>query len=171
MLKVHLQAAIEGRWGVENFFRETGDLNGRVVRIPALARPTLEALRSKHDWIRSIETDSSPVSPVTLVLGTFLRVGEGAIGGAEYECRRMPRIDVCLGYQQAAWLVEHQDEFPELMALLGKIYIDFPGLSVVNDDGNRDFPYLSKVGKRWNLSWDWAGSILIPSGRIAASSK
>ena len=171
MLKLHLQAAIEGCWAGENFFRETGDMGQRIIRIPALARPTLEGLQSKFDWIKRIEVDTSPVEPVVLVLGTVLRVGENAINGVEYQRRRAPKIDVCLGYQQAIWLVEHQNEFPKLMALLGKIYIDFPGLVVVRGDDGRYFPYLNGGGGRWRLDWDRVDNDLNSNGRIAASRK
>jgi hypothetical protein len=156
---------------IETFFRETGELS---ITIPALPRPTFAELRSKHDWIRKengIERDTSPTEAVTLKLATVLRESEGSINGPEYEKRIAQKLDIILGYQQAVWLVEHQDEFPEFMALLGKVYIDFTGLVVVNANGNRHFPYLSQDGKRWYLGWDWIDDNFGSSERVASFSK
>ena len=160
-----LQGAIEGRFP-DQLFVETGEL---VLRLPALARPTLGALRSNFDWIKKIEGDGSPTEVTTLRLGTLLRANEDSIDGQEYERRRVSLPT--LGYQHAVWLVAHQDEFPALMALLGKVYIDFPGLVVVNVDGNRNFACLIRGGGRWGLGWDWAGSSLSSDGRVAVSGK
>ena len=155
---------------IGDFFRDTGEL---ALQIPALPRPTLAELREKFSWIRAengIERDTSPTEAVTLRLGTVLRADEKSIGGEEYERRRVSLTGLH-GYQQAAWLVEHQDEFPEVMALLGKVYIDFPGLVVASADGDRNFPYLYRVGKRWDLRWRWTVYDLFSSGRIASSGK
>ena len=56
-LKIHLQAAIEGRFNGESFLRNTAEL---VIRIPALKRPTLAQLQAKYSWIKKIERDTSP---------------------------------------------------------------------------------------------------------------
>ena len=149
-----------------DFFRETGEF---TVTIPALARPALAQLQ--EFGIKKIERDISPTKAVTLKLGTVLRPDEERINGAEYERRIAPMLDTCLGYQQAAWLVEHQDESPEFTALLGKVYIDFPGLVVADADGHRHFPYLVRRGKRWFLSWGWVGYALDRGGRVAVSGK
>ncbi len=156
---------------VGDFFRETGEL---TIRIPALARPTLEQLRAKYSWIRKengIERDTSLTEAVTLKLCTVLRADEEKISGTEYEFRLVPKLNVSLGYQQALWLVEHQDEFPEFMALLGKVYVDFPGLLVVRAYGNRNFPYLGESGERWYLDWNGIDSDFDRDGRIASSGK
>ena len=145
-----------------------------TLQIPALPRPTLAELREKFPWIREekgIERDTSPTDAVTLRLGTVLCEGEDLIGGTEYERRLQPKQDILLGYQQAAWLVAHQDEFPAFMALLGKIYIDFPGLVVVRADGSRDVPCLPRGGRRWRLRWVWLEGGVLRSGRVAVSGK
>jgi len=150
-LKEYLQDAIEGRFRLPDCFRETNEVS---ITIPALARPTLPELRLKHDWIREkdgIERDTSPTGAVTLKLATVLREGEGSINGSKCEERIAGKLDIVLGYQQAVWLVEHQDEFPEFMALLGKIYIDFTGLVVVDAYGDRSYPCLLRRGERWYL--------------------
>lgn len=153
---------------IGDFFRETGEV---AIHIPALPRPTLAELRARYSWIDRIERDTSPTSAVTLKLGTVLRSEEGPIDGSEYERRLATKLDITLGYQYAEWLVKHQEAFPALMALLGKVYIDFPGLVVVGAGGCRHFPYLDGDGGRWYLGWDWTGNDLYRVGRVAVSGK
>ncbi len=156
---------------VGDFFRETGEV---TIQIPALPRPTLAELRKKFSWIREeggIERDTSPTEAVTFKLGTVLRPDEERINGPEYEQRRAPLAGRLFGYQQLAWLVEYQDEHPALKALLGRIYIDGPGLVVVDADGGRDFPDLVGRGRRWDLRWRWSGRGLLRHGRLAVSGK
>lgn len=157
---------------VGDYFQETGEL---TIQIPALVRPTAEQLQEKYSWIckeNGIERDTSPTEEaVTLKLGTVLCADEERISGSEYERRIAPRLNISLGYQQAMWLVEHQDKFPEFMALLGKVYIDFPGLIVVHADGIRRFPYLGRGGERWYLRWVWIDHDLSRRGRVALSGK
>lgn len=156
---------------IDDFFRATGEV---TIRIPALPRPTLAELREKYSWIREengIKRDTSPIEAVTLKLGTVLGIDEKQIAGSEYERRIAPKLDICLGYQHACWLVEHQDEFPELKALLGKVYIDFLGLVVVYAYGHRYFPSLSRHGERWYVDWDWVEGGLCRVERVAVSGK
>lgn len=170
-----------GMEGVQSFLR--GDLviqppidvlrimEEIAISIPALPQPTLEELQAKYSWIARIEADTSPVEAVRLALGTVLRTGESSINGKKYEDRRAAIVGRMLGYQHLAWLVEHQDEFPAFMALLGKIYLDAPGLTVVNAVGSRYFPCLDQDGKRWYLDWYWTECDLDSFGRLAVSSK
>ncbi len=151
-----------------DFFRETGEL---TIEIPALPRPTFEELQAKFPRIKKIERDTSPTGPVTMKFGTVLRPGEKRINGAEYERRLTPKIDIVLGYQHWNWVFEHQSEYPDLMALLGKIYIDFPGIIVVLGDGGRSCPCLFQGGGRFGQGWDWFDNVLGRSGRIAVSGK
>ncbi len=139
------------------------------ITIPALPSPTLETLRGKYSFIKSIERDTSPTEEITLNIGTVLTPGESSISGSKYESRiaSLPT----LGYQQAAWLVEHQDEFPEFMKLLGKMYIDFPGLVVLDSDGDRNIPCLDQNGERWGLRWHWVEDDFGRTGRVAVSGK
>lgn len=152
----------------DDFFRETGEL---MIKIPALPRPTLAKLREKYFLIEQIERDTSPVEAITLRLGTVLRLNEKRVNDIEYENRIAPKLDICPGYQQGCWLVEHQDEFPELMALLGNAYIDFLGLRVVHADGHRGSPCLDEHGMRWGFGWHWDVSGLHRRGCIAISGK
>ena len=168
-LKHYLQDAIEGRFSLGDFFRETGEL---TIDIPALPRPTIAKLQAKFPWIKSIERDTSPTGPVTLKLGTVLRPGEERINGDEYERRLLTqKLDIALGYQQWNWVFEHQSEYPDLIAFLGKIYIDFPGLIVVRGDGSRHIPYLSQGGKRFAQSWYCLSYAFYRLGRVAVSGK
>ena len=160
-----------GRVQIGDFLRIIEEV---AIEIPALPRPTLAELRAKFSWIKAeggIDRDTSPTEAVTLRLATVLRLDEPSIGGEEYERRIAPTLDVMLGYQHRQWLIEHQMEYPALMALLGKVYIDFPGLIVVREDGNRFCPYLTQDGKRFDEDWDWMSYVLNRNGRIALSGK
>lgn len=145
--------------------RETGDL---TLTIPALPRLTLEALQSRWDWIKSIEKDDSPLEPVKLALSTVLKKGEGKISGPECQLRLASNQSVLLGLSQALWLEEHQAEFPELMVLLEKIYIDFPATIVVACVGYRLFPCLLGGSKHFRLFWFWLDGAFGPGGRVAS---
>ncbi|MGD1003049.1 MAG: hypothetical protein ABR884_00540 [Minisyncoccia bacterium] len=146
-------------------FRETGELS---IQLPALKRPTLGETQSKYDWIKSIERDTSTEESVTLSLVTVLAAGSTAsIGGREYELRIAEHLDSLLGFQHREWLLEHQAEFPEFMALLGKCYIDFPGIVVVNRVGDRLIPYCNPNGSRWDDFWHWLRDGFNVDGRIA----
>jgi len=159
------------RLQVGGYFRETGEF---TIQIPALPQPTLAELRAKFPWIKEeggIECEASPTEAIALKLGTVLRPNETSINGPEYEQRLAPKSGLLLGYQHAQWFVKHQDEFPELTALLRKVYIDFPGLVVVSEDGHRFFPYLSQVVARWGVRWLWLAGGFRPGGRVAVSGK
>lgn len=150
------------------FWRVLDDLG---ILIPALKRPALKELRKQFSWIKSIKRNTSPTEAVMLRLGTVLRENEDYVGGSEYERRLAPRQNLVLGYQQAFWLVEHQDEFPAFKALLGKnYYIDFPGLIVALAGGHRYFYFPSLVvgGARWCLVWRWTSKNLYRRGRVAS---
>lgn len=146
-------------------FRDTGEL---TIQIPALPRPTLAELQKDWSYIKSIERDTSPTEALTLKLATVLREKENPIGGTEYELRLKPKHGILLGFQHRQWLKEHQSEFPKLMALLGKIYIDFPGLVVVRARGSRVYPYLDDDGERWDGRWDWIDNGFDSFGRVAS---
>lgn len=142
-----------------------------VIQIPALPRPTLAELQEKYSWICSIEQDDSPIEAVTLRLATMLKSTEHSINGPTYEWRLAPLRGRVLGYQQWQWVLANQEQFPALMVLLGKIYIDFSGIIVVNSDSDRGFPYADQDGERWGEDWDWIGGVLNEDGRLAISSK
>ncbi|MCP6720146.1 MAG: hypothetical protein KJI72_02340 [Patescibacteria group bacterium] len=149
-----------------------------TLQIPGLRRPTLENVRMDRSSIKRIERDSSPTGEVTFRLGTILRDDEDYINPFEYECRIAPKLDFLLGYQHAAWLVEHQNEFPELVALRGSISILFPGIVVV--DSNHDYGRLGlslpQMGGYWKCRWyllenGYNNAYLFRSDRIAISSE
>ncbi len=153
---------------VGDFFLNTGEL---TIPIPALARLSLEEIQKRFRDIKGIERDTSPTEVVTLNLATILRSDEERVNGEEYERRIASKLEILFGPQQAIWLMEHQDEFPALMALLGKIYIDFSGMVVVGEDGGRDVFCLNRLGKRWDLGRDWVSGDFGRGGRLALSSK
>jgi len=169
-LKSHLQAAIEGQFNLAAF-RETGELAGVKIVIPALPRPTIRKLRKEFPWIREedgLELNASPTGPVMLQLGTVLRPDELSINGVEY-AHRLVNLPA-LGYPQGQWLVNHQDD-PELATFkalaTGEYYIDLPTTIVVDGDGDRLFVYLDGVGGRWYLYWYDADDGLYRIGRLA----
>jgi hypothetical protein len=149
---------------VGEYFRETGEIS---IQIPALKRPTLEYLQAKYG-IKSIERDTSTEEPVTLTFATVLVPDDdGSIDGVEYERRIMLKHDVLLGFQHREYVVEYQDEFPELKPFLGKIYIDFSGIVVVYRDGDRYVPCCHPGGSRWYGSWIWLSGSFNANGRLA----
>jgi len=148
----------------------SGSTEKLTIKIPALPRPTLKEIQAVFPWINKIDRDTSPTEASTLQLATVLSEGELSIGDEEYERRRVAmRTTIFLGYQQAVWLVEHQDEFPEFMALGGTIYIDFTGLVIVDGVGGHDFPFLVRRGARWKLDCGWSGRGADARGRAAFS--
>lgn len=137
----------------------------KIFPIPALKKPTLKQLQKKYDWIQSIEKDDSTEKAVTLELQQPVKIGW--VSGAEYE--KLAK-DANLGFQHMEWLIAHQDEFPELIALAESDnfwYITFPALVVVGRGGRRDVPYCSRLGSRWGDYWIWLDHKFDSSGRIA----
>jgi hypothetical protein len=146
-------------------FRETGEIS---IQLPALKRPTLKELQANNDWIKSIERDTSTEEAVTLTFATVLVPDDGSsIDGKEYEKRIALKHNALLGFQHMMWLIEHQDEFPELKPFLGKVYIDFPGIVVVHRDGDRRVPCCAQDGSRWGARWHWLSVRFSVNGRIA----
>ena len=158
---------------VVDFFRETGEL---TLQIPALPRPTLKELRRDFSWIKSIERDTSPTEAVTLKLGTVLRPSESRVSGAERECRiaeSFSSLTDFLGYQQLKWLADNQDEQHAFKALVGKIFIEGPGIIVLHaEDGRRKLPFLNG-SERWRLdpNWEWIEHVFHRDGRLAVASR
>ncbi|MBP6855853.1 MAG: hypothetical protein KBC26_02720 [Candidatus Pacebacteria bacterium] len=150
------------------FFRQLEPLS---IPIPALPRPILADLKVKFSWNRGIESDTSPVDALTLILGTVLRSEEEFVNGFEYERRRSPLAGQMLGYQHLMWLVDHQNEFPAIMGLRGKICIDGPGLIVFGKGGHRYYPYLDQSDKGWHLYWQKVNNCLGRNRRLAVSGK
>ena len=154
--------------GVQEFLRFPEELS---IQIPALPRPTLNELQAKYNWIKFIKCDDSPEESVTLRLTIVLKSKENRIDGATYERRLVPLKGQLLGFQHQQWLLEHQNEFPEFMAFLGKVYVDFPGIVVVSGDGRRFYPCLDQGGQRWDGYWRWISLGFGGTGRVAVSSK
>src|SRR3990167_7564614 len=144
-----------------------------TLLIPQLKKPTLKELKKTYPWIKSIESDTSPTQQVSLEILNLVRGGEKHIPCEEYTKRRegLP----LLGYQQAAWLVQHQDddgpEFEAFRDLRWTVYIDFPATVVVSADGDRGFAYLDEHGVRWYLDWRGVGDDLRQDGRVASARK
>lgn len=137
------------------------------IKIPALKRLTLEELKKHRSYISSIEKDESTEEEVVMELTTVLKDGEDYIDGKEYE-KRIKKLPL-LGFQHLIWLTENQPK--ELKDVLGKIYIDFPGIVVVGVDGGRSIPCARRDGERWDGNWLWLGGVFSRRGRVAVSGK
>lgn len=139
---------------------------GLEIRIPALSGLTKSEICRKYGFKDVV--DNSPMTEVVMVLETVFRDGERSITGSEYE-DRLKSVSGTLGLSQALWLIDHQDEFPEFMALLGKVYIYFPATIVVFGDDSRRVPFLDRCGARWHLGWRWLDGGFGSNGRVARS--
>jgi len=158
-----LQALIEGKFAAEA--KPTIE-----IRIPALSRIAKSEICSRYGF-KSVERDNSPTEEVIMVLESVLRDDENSISWREYESR-LRTVSGQLGLSQALWVVEHQDVLPaEFMALLGKVYIDFPATIAVCSDGYRSVPFLNQNGSRWYLNWHWLDNGFSSDGRVARSRK
>jgi hypothetical protein len=163
--------------GDKDCFRLTDD--EVVIEMPALKRPTFAEVKKDWSHISSIESDTSTEQPVTLRLSTVLKSTESSIDGATYE-RRMKKLRTdgrLLGWQHCKWLLENQDKIADpkarvaIKALLENVYIDFSGIGVVNEVGDRNVPYVINDGERWYGGWHWLGDYFLQNGRMAVSSK
>lgn len=149
-------------------------LNPKIaIGFPALKRPTLGEIQGSLSYIRSIERDDSTEESVVLKLATVLASTESFVSGNVYERRlvSLRSTGKLLGFQHREWLLEHQKDYPTLMALLGKVYIDFPGLVVVNGCGNHHVPCVRGHGTQFVGCWDWIARGFDGYGRFAFSSK
>lgn len=150
----------------ESLFRETGELS---IEVPACRRPTIPELRWLWPDVLAIEYDESPELPVTLVVGTFLRVEERAVNGNEYGCRRQAVLSSLLGPQHALLLQEkvNSGRLPELFDFLGKFCLDFFGM-VVRGRRSSGFARLSLYDDgRVHLVLHPIGDVLYQRDRVA----
>lgn len=132
-----------------------------MITIPALKRIKLKDLQKKYPWIEEIESDTSTEKAVTLNIRMF---GNYATG------KEIEALESNLGVQHMLWVVEHQDELPELLATAKKEewwYLFFPATIVVRRDGNRYVPYCFSVGGRWGGNWFWLVGRFGSGGRVA----
>jgi hypothetical protein len=126
------------------------------IKIPALPRPTLVDFRGDYPYISTIVRDFSPRGPVTFRLATVLNKGELSVGGPEYQ-RRLVMSDLrrVLGFQQLAWMIAHQDDYPVFLSFLGEFSIDGSALTVIDENGVENTPYICKNNGtgRWVLKF------------------
>jgi hypothetical protein len=141
-----------------DFLCETNDEIS--IKIPALPRPTLADVRGdypcNYPYISKIVRDFSPSGPVTLRLATVLNKGELSVGGPEYQRRLvLSGLWRLLGFQQLAWIVAHQDDYPVFLSFLGEFSIDGSALTVIDENGVENTPYICKNNGtgRWDLKF------------------
>lgn len=133
-------------------FTRVGELE---VEIPALSLPILGDLQKNHSSITEIVRDFSSVRGGTVVFGRVIDVWE-EISPDERERRTgwLRRADIALGYSQAFWMYERQEElFLSTLFKFGISFIRFPGLKAVDQHGFEAIPQLRQSNNRFDLSW------------------
>ncbi len=161
-----------------NYFRLMND--EIVFMMPELKRPTCKEIESNFGAFKSFE-DNSTEEAVMFWLATVLESNKSSIDGGtyEYRIRKLQMNGSLLGFQHRRWFLENWDNakaIPNafvraaLKVLSGKVSIDFPGLIVMANYGERNIPSVYG-GKRWHGSWSWIYGGFYRNERIAVSNK
>jgi len=131
-LKAHLQAAIEGRFGlvIGNFKRDM----------------------RKENWTL-LENVSRRISSVIDAV-SFLKGSESYINSEKMVRRARMELDANYGQEDAEWLLENQDKIP---AKLRKFYLVFPATAWRDSHGCWGVPALSWDGGGWVLNFSGLG--------------
>ena len=137
ILKLHLQDAIEGRFGNN-------------------AEPASSFTYDKRkDGWKLLENSPRSITSVKDVEAVpFLRPGENSVGGEEMFRRARVELGTNLSQEDGEWLLEHQNEIP---AELRPFYLVLTGTVWQGPGGDRDVAYLDWGGGRWHLYWSWLG--------------
>lgn len=135
--------------------------------IPGLPRVSASEILRKYGF-KSVERDNSPTKEVIFSLQVVLREDATSISGQEYELW-LQSVAGQLGLSQALWLLEHQEELQEFMALLREINIDFPATIVVDRFGDRCVPCFGLSDRRGSLYWSRLSHGCSFVGRVAVS--
>jgi len=129
-LQTHLQAAIEGRFG--------------------LVSGTFKRDMREKGWTLLENVSRRLASAIDGV--PFLKGNETSVNGEEMVRRARVELDANYGQEDAEWALENQDKIP---VELRKFYLVFPGTVWQDSDGNRRVPYLYWCGDRWILYFHW----------------
>jgi hypothetical protein len=114
-----------------NFLEITDEL---TIPMPALPRPSFEELQRDFPrrMFHKIDRDTSPTTSGTMLLAKVLRPDDGDFISSEaYERRIAFAKDSLLGYQHLRWLLANQGAYPAFQALVGRVWIHFPGIYVI----------------------------------------
>lgn len=145
-LKSHLQAAIEGRFG--------------------LVSGTFKRDMRKEGWML---LENVPCRLNSIIEGvSFLKGSETSVNGEEMARRARVELDAHYGQEDAEWALENQDKIP---AELRKFYLVFPGTIWQDSRGRRPVPGLNWYGDRWLLSFYWLGSVWLSRCRLVRPRK
>ncbi len=142
LLKAHLQAAIEGRFG--------------------LVAGTFRRDMRKEGWTL-LENVPHRLASAKIGAVSFLKGSESYINGEEMVIRARTEFGANYGQEDAEWLLEHQAEIP---VDLQKYYLVFPGTVWQDSRGVRDVPYLDWNGDQWILNFNWLDDDFRSSGRL-----
>ncbi|MEK9134733.1 MAG: hypothetical protein AAB451_00275 [Patescibacteria group bacterium] len=124
---------------------------GRVVQ-SVIDRGHLFAYDKRKDGWKLVEdVDFTPIDPAKLDFISFLKPGEGSIGGNEM-VRRARELHANFGQRHAEYLLEHQREIPQEFR---KYYIVFTGTIWRIPDGGLSVACLLWDGGRWILDFHW----------------
>ena len=144
-LKLHLQAAIEGRFEVVygNFRFD----------------------KRKDGWTL---LENSPRHISSAITGISFLKGENSINGEEMVRRARTEFNANYGQEDAEWLLENQDKIP---AELRKYFLVFPGTIWRRRLGDRFVPCLDWFGGRWFLVFSWLDDVWFSIGRLVVPRK
>ncbi|MBI4117137.1 MAG: hypothetical protein HY451_00375 [Parcubacteria group bacterium] len=141
-LKVHLQAAIEGRFGaVSGNFRFD---------------------KRKDGWTL-LENAPRRISGVIDAV-PFLENGEPSVKG-EVMATRAIKLNANYGQEDAEWLLENQDK---ISVELRNFVLVFTATVWRDPDGRRFVPCLDWFGGRWFLRFFWLDRVWSSDDRLAA---
>lgn len=145
-LKAHLQAAIEGRFGVV-----TGNFRYD---------------KRKDNWTL---LENAPRRISGSVVGIpFHKNEEDRVGGEEMVRRDRLELNANLGQEDAEWLLDNQDK---ISAELRNFVLVFPATIWRCPGGYRRVPYLHWGGDRWYLFFSWLDDDFFRDYRLAAPCK
>ncbi len=149
---------------MQSHLMDTGEL---IIRIPPLKRPTLDELcdEYKDNHFKFIKRDISPIQAVTLRLGTVLRSGEPYIKSSECQ-DRISSYQNLIGFQQLKWILKNEAIFFGFKYLMTQIYIEGPGLIIVDDLDYECIPRLSSTFLHWTYVNAGSCSSFFNWGRI-----
>lgn len=139
-LKVHLQAAVEGRF-------QSGVA---TLPVPAFSRDM-----TKEGWtlVEGFdEPDPAEFSATEFEFVPILHKDETFIPGAEMRKRALQE-NANFGQRFGEWLLAHPDRIPARPG--GIFYIPLPRTVWRRRDGHLDVPYLHWDGERWVLRFRW----------------
>lgn len=145
-LKAHLQAAIEGRFG--------------------LVAGNLKRDRRNDGWML---LENQPRRIGGPIVGVPLLNNDELSMNGEMMAQRAITLDANYGQEDAEWLLEHQEDM--IPAELRNYYLVFPATKWQHAGGDRGVSYLRWRGGRWVLGFCWLGYVFNGDFRLVRPRK